>query len=54
MGQNKGTDAAMARRLMDYTGAILGVGEKSPSPEDLAIEPTEEEARTILERFFRA
>ncbi len=54
MGQNKGTDAAMTRRMMSYTGAILGVGEKSPSPEDLVVEPTAEEARLILERFFRA
>lgn len=54
MGQNKGTDAAMARRMMSYTGAILGVGEKSQSPEDLVIEPTAEEARLILERFARA
>ena len=54
MGQNKATDAAMSKRLMSYTEAILGVGEKSQSPEDLVIEPTAEEARLILERFFRA
>ena len=54
MGQNKATDAAMSKRLISYTEAILGVGEKSQSPEDLVIEPTAEEARLILERFFRA
>ena len=54
MGQNKATDAAMSKRLMSYTEAILGVGEKSQSPEDLVIEPTAEEARLILERLFRA
>lgn len=54
MRQNKGTDAAMARRLTGYTEAILGVGEKSQSSEDLAVEPTAEEACLILERFARA
>ncbi len=54
MGQNKATDAATSKRLMSYTEAILGVGKKSQSPEDLVIEPTAEEARLILERFARA
>lgn len=54
MGQNKATDTAMTRRLRSYAEAILGVGEKSQSPEDLVIASTEEEGGLLLEGIAQA